>query len=422
MKKPNEIIKDHTSYNKDENRVKNQIDFEKYDKKKSVFSFKKVAMLATSLCVLIIGGIVISDLSSGGTNSKVNKPSNNSTNTDNDIISHERKKIDNNALLGLASVKEFENAKVKKLGSYDYIEVDDNYNSVSSDYIDANDFETHYEYPFNFIKIHSAFKFQIEIPSDTVDEAVDVIRQNCGLGKLEVIVADFSTFLLDDDSDKNNNGIFNDAFADITDTMITIKGSEGLYTILTNSGHYDYVYDKDGVCHIVSSEIFSSHKTISDESIDKDFVVPYYGILLHKNPLGESSISFAKSDVSIVGDDDFKNKTKYIFDLEMIEEVSRNTIYNIHELTVLPQNTIMGNITYFDRDGKYLILEDVIEYGEYIIHIDNDTEFDEETILLDVLLNMLESAKMIEVTYDYLYDGYKPHNVYANSIVILSDN
>lgn len=422
MKKFNKILKDRTSYNKDENRIKNQIDFEKYNKKRSGVSFMKSASIGVGVCFLIISGVMIAHFlptsSISSSTSEMNEPITTTTHVT---------KLNAETLLGLASVKEFEHHNVRGLNSDDSTgganESDTSGNDNDSE--TTNEDVTHYEYPFNYIKIHSAFSFEIEIPADTEEDEVDIIRRNCGLGRLEVIVADFSTYLTDDENDRNDNGILDDNFAVVTDTLITIKGSEGLYTILNNSGSYRYVTDNDGVFHVVSTEVFSSHKTITNDSIGKDFVGPYYGILLYKNPLGESSVSFAKSENGIVDYDDFENTAKYSFDLNMTKEVSRDTIYSIYDLASLPQSTIRGVLIDINKDEMYLEMRESDEAmitNEYFIHIDENTEYEEKTIALNDLWAILERAETIEVQYDYLYEGYKPHNVYANSIAVEGGN
>lgn len=60
MKKLNTIIKNHTSYIKDESRVKNQIDFDKYGNHKKRFSLKKGAVLGFVVSLLLVGiGVII---------------------------------------------------------------------------------------------------------------------------------------------------------------------------------------------------------------------------------------------------------------------------------------------------------------------------------------------------------------------------
>ncbi len=62
MKKLNTIIKNHTSYIKDESRVKNQIDFDKYGNHKKRFSLKKGAVLGFVVSLLLVGiGVIIGD-------------------------------------------------------------------------------------------------------------------------------------------------------------------------------------------------------------------------------------------------------------------------------------------------------------------------------------------------------------------------
>ncbi len=60
MKKLNTIIKNHTAYIKDESRVKNQIDFDKYGNHKKRFSLKKGAVLGFVVSLLLVGiGVII---------------------------------------------------------------------------------------------------------------------------------------------------------------------------------------------------------------------------------------------------------------------------------------------------------------------------------------------------------------------------
>lgn len=324
-------------------------------------------------------------------------------------------------LLGLTSVREFELETSKQIENT--ISLPSNESNFSIQRGKSNSITSSYTYPFDYVKILSAYKLSINIPEEDMSEDLENIENNCGLGTLEIYIADFATYITDNEQDMNENDISFDNFLDIADRMITIKGSKGLYTILNNSGSYQYISGGDGKCYKHSREIFSSHKTITTGEIVKDFTSPFYGIQIDFGYNNRYSVSFTKQNDEIADYQDFTDKPSYSFDVNKVEEVSRNTIYNMHNLVnTLPQKNVSGTIEKIYKDSGYFILKEkvIIDSKEMdifkTINIDEMTEYKEEVIELESLWNLIEQMEKIKVSYDYLYDGYAPIEIYANSI------
>ncbi|MDE7106127.1 MAG: hypothetical protein K2O22_03080 [Anaeroplasmataceae bacterium] len=133
-------------------------------------------------------------------------------------------------LLGMASLKEFKVTAQPHKSNY-FISNRNQVKELSDEEPTVVEDLT-YTYPFDYVKIHSAIKFSISIPENKEDEALEMIQDSCGLGDLDVILADFSTFVFDEKKES--------LCLAVQDRMVTFVGKKGLYTILANSGKYQY--------------------------------------------------------------------------------------------------------------------------------------------------------------------------------------
>ncbi|MDD4000231.1 MAG: hypothetical protein PHX62_04990 [Bacilli bacterium] len=317
-----------------------------------------------------------------------------------------------NTLLGIASFREFtsdNNTQIKNLSN----QVRKNNLSIRTIDEEVEEYPT-YSYPFDYVKIHSANKFGLFLPEDGDDEALEAIEANCGLGQLEVIIAEFTTFIIDkEDYDKDFDTT--ELLASVSDTLICFKGSRGFYTILVNSGA---IGDELNFEANHEYSIFSSHKKIYNDQIEKDFQPPIYCIQFEKTDDEEYNLSF-KKDESISSLHDFFNDedlVRYYIDPASFEKVSRGTLYSLNELTSLPEAKQIVQIVALEAVDNVIYVES--NNNLFVIYIDDYTEYNEEVIKISDLWTYLEVGIYLEVTYNYYFEGYDPIQVYANSIKI----
>lgn len=309
-------------------------------------------------------------------------------------------RVDGKTLLGLASYKEFETSRkvsARKLA----------YNAFGTNLVDGEDevypeYPT-YSYPFDFIKIHSATKYEIYIPEDSEDTSLEALKMSTGLGNLEVIIANFTTYIVNDYSEYMSPSV--------TDTMISIKGSRGFYTILNNSGASGNNNNFDDG-HFYS--VFSSHKIITSEEIEKNFEPPIYCIMFEKTNDGKYYLAFKVNEIiSSVHDFYYDDSlVRYEIPSSTIENVSRDTLYNIQELVKVDEATQSVQIVAIDIENK--VIEVISETSLRYVYVDDFTEFDSE---YENILDILIIGANVLITYDVYFEGYDPIGVYANSIL-----
>lgn len=292
-------------------------------------------------------------------------------------------------VLGLASYKSFETETNKKLSmqvirkNTSTINISDN-NEEIKQYLSIS-------YPYDYIKIDTAQKYHITIDEVETNVALEPIIANCGLGELDVVIATFTTYVLDGDNKLPSVG----------DTLISIRGVKGFFTILVNSGH-----SSNGE----SQEIFSSHKKLTSLDVNKDFEPPIYSIMLSKKQNGEFALSFLKSDC-LATFSDFDNSVKYYFNGNEVETITREMMYDVLSLVKLPEVTKGVIVKEINLDNKIITVESQDSLRWLII--------DEYTEINDGLLLTLIIGDYIEIAYDDLFKDYKPECVYANSIKVI---
>lgn len=283
------------------------------------------------------------------------------------------KAIDDISLIGIAVFSEFDKQETLEL-SVSSITLDEDICLLSDD--------LKVSYPYDYIKIIEAYKFEIEVNDIPNEKIKEIIESSCGLGKLEVVVGEFETYV-------SSNGINKLA---VQDTLISLRGYNGYYTILDNSGRLQ---------NNKFTRIFSSHKKLTNDEVSKDFTPPIISIILEEKE-DERYIYFEISD-NIMGFD-YNTDTFYI-STSPLEKVSRNTLYDVMELIKLPTKTINATILEINYDNKVIKVQtdDNLKY----VYYENDE---------DINLDDLSVGDVITVVYDDYFDAYNPTTVNANSI------
>ena len=246
-------------------------------------------------------------------------------------------------------------------------------------------------YPYDYVKKNSAYKFSINITNINDRASEEIILNSCGLGELEVVVAEFETYIED-------NGV---RILSVSDTLISLRGYNGYYTILANSGHRE----NSDFMHI-----FSSHKRLLEDEVSKDFTPPILSIFLEEKSNNERYIYFETSnDLLSFGsynkDYAFKNITE-------IEYVSRSSMYSVFELAKLPTKEITVSVVEIDLEKKCIEVESEANF-KYIFY----TSYTE-----GVEITELNIGDIIKIEYDFLFETYDPTNVHIISIIVLESS
>lgn len=392
--KLNNEIKDKSSYNLDYKKIEDKIDFDKYTKKpflqrlKDFFTTKKLAFVASFIVVTLLVGIIINNVNSNNSNDLNNNISGNNNFNTSEINNKNRVISNEKSLLGIAAHKEFDNNKSKKASMrFNLTNSDSNNSNVDNDQLEEEEYPK-VSYPFDYVKIVQAYKFEIEINDIQDNIAKEFIVNSCGLGRIEVVVADFETYIENEDSNK---------ILSVCDTLISLRGHNGYYTILLNS----YMRNNDDyfLC------AFSSHKKILETEVNKDFTPPILTIFLDSKG-NDRYISFKASDDIL---DIYYYKQKDAFkNITNIEKVSNNTMYSVLDIQALPTKTVEVVIEEIDIEDKQIIVksDDNLE----IVYINEYTEGSD--------LASLKIEDIIIVEYDDLFEGYNPYCICANSIIV----
>lgn len=323
---------------------------------------------------------------------------NNKNTDDNKQLIDKRSRFDSLSLLGIAAVKEVHSQEASKRierSKSKKVYVDETINPEG----------LVISYPYSYIKIHNAKSFVINISDGKESLAFDDLRNNCGLGNLEVIIADFTTY-------SEENGIVSSC---CSDTLIAFKGSKGICTILMNS--YIRYPDKD-----ITQYLFSSHKRLGQEEITKDFISDGYSVLL-ASTLEGNYLSFTDG---MCYPDDFLDEDKYFYDESKVVSVSNDSMYSILDLITFEETYVFGAISNVEINDNMLSsdvinIELICQEDEKVLNIiiDDLTLYNDEYYGIEAIKEFLlqSDSAMCKVSYYYLYDGYNPTTIYANSIV-----
>ena len=376
-------------------------------KKKKNYNNKMILAFAS---VFILALIIIPVFVFAGIK---NKPANTNQNTNQTIVENGNSHIvqlDEKNLAGMAAYSEFKNnsnnLKKRFNKSFDdTIPQDSNENFSSTSIVTgetgnnntnttSNDTNKDYlkvSYPYDYIKIKTAYKFTIEVNKIENELANEIIESSCGLGKLEVVVAEFDTYV-----DENGN-----LHGSASDTMISLRGYNGYYTILLNGGSYEY--NDDGV-RIKSEYRFSSHKKITNDGVEKDFTPPILTIVL----VEENDTESVYFEASMTKMGAFFDK-KFAFDnIDEVQKVSRDTLYSVMELSKLETVEVTAKVIEIDYDYRYITVETNANLN--FVNIIDITE--------GINIDDIKIDDLIIVEYDKMFDGYDPVVVNANRLSI----
>lgn len=394
--KLDEKIKEKSEYNLNYKKIENEIDFEKYTQKETIFSkiivFFKTKKLVVSVSLIFTMLVIVTSILMIKSNTKNEykpkpsyDPSEEPGNNNNDISYN--LSYNEASLIGIAAYYEFDKNDTSRLSN---IVMKMNSNTGKSMNLDDTDETEEYlkiSYPYDYVKILSAYKFDIYVTDIADAESEEIIEHGCGLGKLEVVVADFETYVEEDGYRRLS----------VTDTMISLRGYNGYYTILANNGNRE----GDDWTHV-----FSSHKRLLEDEVSKDFTPPILSIFLEEKTNNERYVYFETSD-SLLSfgnynrEQAFKNTTE-------IEYVSASTLYSVYELAKLPTKELVVSIVNIDLEGKFIKVESetrltLIYYNDYTKGADITT---------------LNIGDTIKIEYDFLFEEYNPTYVYANTVTV----
>lgn len=341
-------------------------------------------MKKNSLLLLILT-IGLSSCSTNVLSNSSDKPTINSSIEENNKELNYNASINENSLIGIAAYNEFENKTVNNVS-----DISIKYNNDDLVDIDNESKEEEYlkiSYPYDYVKIISAYKFSIYVDDIEDKVAKEIIENSCGLGELEVVVSDFETYVEEDEI----------RYPSVQDTLISLRGYNGYYTILVNSG----VYTNNN-----SLRVFSSHKKLLDEEVSKDFTPPILSIFLEEKNNNEHYVYFETSD-DLLNFGNY-NIEKAFKNTAEIENISRNTMYSTYELTKMPTKEVNSSIINIDIENKYIEVE-TEEKLKYVY-------FNEYTEGVEII--SLNIGDIIVIEYDFLFEKYNPIKVYANTINI----
>lgn len=369
----------------------------KVEKKSSIFNNRIIVAFATF--VLLIFVVIPVGIMINNSNLGPNQPSGPSIGPeDNELQYNNNLFINENSVIGIAAFKEFDETNVQEISNLsirvnyknsDVTTLDENSEEPNGDISnDENEINEPLKvaYPYDYVKINSAYKFSINVINIEDNVAKEIIEENCGLGDIEVVVAEFETYV----EENGYNAL------SVQDTLICLRGYNGYYTILVNSG----VYTNDSSLHI-----FSSHKKLTEDEVSKDFTPPILSIFL-KEENNSRYVYFETSD-NLLSFGNYNQESAFK-NISEIERVSRETMYSVLELTRLPVKEVEALVLEIDLEYKMLKVQ--TEYNLEYVHIDENTE--------NVNFENINIGDIIIVEYDFLFDEYNPIKVIANSITI----
>jgi hypothetical protein len=295
--------------------------------------------------------------------------------------------LDEKTLIGMAAYKPFDDKKtnINYKQSF-YKSSDEEKDLIKVDDLIQNDAVTSFSYPFNYIMINSAYKFSIYV--DQIDDEVanQIIEAGCGLKDLDVVVADFTTYDIDKYGTKNIL---------IEDSLISIRGYNGYYTILEN-----------GATTIPELEVhqFSSHKTLSKDSLDKDFTPPIVTIFIEGTK--KKNVYF-NSGNKIIPINNY-NSTKPYENIGTIERVSTDEIYSVLDIQQIETITVSATVnTIYAQNGYISVTTD---YNLCYVFFAENTE--------GLNIKDLKVGDKILVEFDNYHDKYDPKVVYARKVTL----
>ena len=382
---------------KDSEAIYQKLSKKKVEKKSSIINNRIIVAFATF--VLLIFVVIPVGIMINNSNLGPNQPSGPSIGPEDSELQYNNNSfLNENSVIGIAAFKEFDETNAQKLSNLsirvnyknsDVTTLDENLEESNGDISDVEN-ETNeplkITYPYDYVKINSAYKFSINVINIEDNVAKEIIEENCGLGDIEVVVAEFETYV-----EENGYNVLS-----VQDTLICLRVYNCYYTILVNSG----VYTNDSSLHV-----FSSHKKLTEDEVSKDFTPPILSIFL-KEENNSRYVYFETSD-NLLSFGNYNQESAFK-NIAEIERVSRDTMYSVLELTRLPVKEVEASVLEIDLDYKMLKVK--TEYNLEYVHIDENTESAD--------IENISIGDIIIVEYDFLFEKYDPIKVTANSITI----
>jgi hypothetical protein len=237
-------------------------------------------------------------------------------------------------------------------------------------------------YPFDFIKITEATRFKIK------GYDVPIIKETCGEGEIEIIIADFIAFA------QSPNGDLVDV---VGEKLIVFMGELGLYCCL-NDGGGGYGYD------------FSSHKKLNADSIEKDLTPPIHRFYVNLDPLDVRAGYVLDNDTAA-----YETPTWFDVTASAFEYSNGSDLFDVLELQTLPQVSVNAQIVAIDEQTQSITVKPaegfnlaLVMYDEYVIFTDGER---------DITVADLKAGDKITAEYDRLYASYNPRCGRANKII-----
>lgn len=356
--------------------------------KKKEFNYKYILGFVASF--LLIAITIPLALTINSNNNEINSEKESSIPT---IIDdkHHNTIFNETSLIGIAAYKAFDSNKTNEIRNVSFKSKElTTLNNTSENEISEDDY-LKVSYPYDYVKIVDAYKFSINVNEIEDLYANDVISTNCGLNEIEVVVANFETYI-------EEKGTL---YLSVQDTLISLRGENGYYTILENSGQKIY----KGFLHV-----FSSHKKLLDNEVSKDFTPPLLSIFLKEYE--DNRYVYFKSSDDTLSPYDYNEKLAFK-NIGEIEYVSRDYIYSLYEISKVPVKNVEVKIISINFEKFYL---EVLSEGENKLKYVTFNDHTEGTLVSSLNVNDL-----IIVEYDDLYERYNPISVIANKIT-LSEN
>lgn len=381
---------------KDSEKIYQKLSKKKVEKKKAIFNNKIVITFVTFILLLFIiipVGIMIND-----SKPRPSQTPGSNNGLENGDLQYYNTLLNENSVIGIAAFNEFDKTNAVELSNLSFrlnfnnseiVTLDEdveNPNGEISDYEEDQDEPLKISYPYDYVKIKSAYKFSINVFDIEDSIAKEIIESNCGLGELEIVVAEFETYV----------EAYGYISLSVQDTLICLRGYNGYYTILVNSG--GYVADSTLL-------VFSSHKKLTEDEVNKDFTPPILSIFL-KEEANSRYVYFETSD-NLLSFGNYNQDFAFENSNE-IEMVSRNTLYSVLELTQLPVKNVEATV--IEINLEYEMVKVQTEYNLEYIYINENTEGAE--------LENINVGDIIIIEYDLLFEEYNPINVTANTITI----
>ncbi|MBQ6817810.1 MAG: hypothetical protein IJO27_05200, partial [Bacilli bacterium] len=299
--------------------------------------------------------------------------------------------LSNEDLIGIAAFRVFEEQKELSVNPL-----------VFKDKYKARKIENEYhkiDYDFEYIKIENAIKFDFEIKSNIDELAYQMLDAECGTGEVEVVIADFTTYSYIDG--------YNIPHRDIVDRLISIRGREGYFTIITNSG----TRTETGW-----TDFFSSHKKLTSNSVEKDFTPPILTIYVEE--IGEDLKIAFKASQDILSKNDFNDINKELVS-GPFEEGAADEMYAALDLAKVPVKNIICQVERIDEvlNGTtkyyYLLVSNVV-YDVKNIYIVDETVCD--------FKSEIEIGDQINVYFNFYYLSYNPGSIVALKVERVENN